>query len=40
MNIYQISVTLYNVNVFPLIWRRVQVKSDIRLNQLHDLLQI
>ena len=38
MSIYQIKITLYNI--YPPIWRRIQVKSDLRLDKLHDLLQI
>ena len=38
MSIHQIKVTLRNID--PPIWRRIQVKSDIRLDKLHDLLQI
>ncbi len=38
MSIHQIKVTLCNID--PPIWRRIQVRSDMRLDQLHDLLQI
>ncbi|MBI3775903.1 MAG: plasmid pRiA4b ORF-3 family protein [Gammaproteobacteria bacterium] len=38
MSIYQIKVTLQNLDL-P-VWRRIQVKSDTRLDQLHDVLQI
>ena len=38
MSIYQLKVTLRNID--PPIWRRIQIKSDLRLDKLHDLLQI
>lgn len=37
-NIYQIKVTLYHSH--PPIWRRIQIKGDIKLEKLHDVLQI
>jgi len=38
MLVFQIKVTLCDID--PPIWRRFQVESDIRLDQLHELLQI
>lgn len=35
--VYQIKVTLEDIE--PLIWRRLLVRSDIKLSKLHDLLQ-
>jgi hypothetical protein len=37
-SIYQIKVTLQHSK--PPIWRRIQVRSDITLGKLHDILQI
>ena len=35
--VYQIKVTLEDIE--PLIWRRLLVRSDIKLSKLHDVLQ-
>lgn len=37
-NIYQIKVTLHHSP--PPIWRRIQLKGDTKLGELHDVLQI
>ena len=36
--IYELKITLSGSN--PAIWRRVQVPGDIKLNHLHDVLQV
>ncbi len=36
--IYQIKIELKETN--PTIWRRIQVNSDITLNELHHIIQI
>ncbi|MEN6356660.1 MAG: plasmid pRiA4b ORF-3 family protein [Armatimonadota bacterium] len=36
--IYQLRVSLNNLE--PIIWRRFQVRSDVKLTRLHDMLQI
>ena len=38
MNIYQIKITLDDIE--PAIWRRVQVASNIKLSDLHDIIQV
>ena len=38
LNIYQLRIVLRGIS--PLIWRRVLVRDDTTLAQLHDLIQI
>jgi hypothetical protein len=37
-NIYQLKITLRDIS--PPIWRRLQVRSDMRLSRLHEILQL
>lgn len=37
MNIYQLKITLEHIK--PLIWRRIQVTGETKLDKLHDILQ-